>query len=264
MRLPRTLLDQPDDLDARLAWAEALEPDDPDLAAFIRAGVALARTTPDHPDAAKLERQARALYRARARDALYAPHQRWLTAPILHGGLIEGGCTDAAGFLAAAESRFSVLPLRHLVLTQARPVLRQLLDAPWLQRLRSLELPSAGLDDDDAATLAQAPALAHLAWLGLTDNAIGLQGLQVLAASPHLARLQRLDLSHNPAPDLDPEPLLDQGQVVGYLPNPTAQRLIRRFGERPWLHHDLRRDLSRTQLPAHPEDTLWDSPSPSA
>jgi uncharacterized protein (TIGR02996 family) len=235
MRLPSEILAHPDDLAARLAFADALQASDPDLAAFVRLGVQAARLAPEDPALIPLEQQTRRAYRGRAKEALYERHRSWLGAPILAGGLIEGGTVDAADFLANADAGFAEVPIRHLVLTSARPVLAAVLAAPWLGRLRSLELPSAGLDDADAARIADAAGLAGLAWLGLPDNAIGPVGVQALAASPHLAALQVLDLRLNPAPPLRREPLTDAGEGIGHLPNPYADALIARFGWRPWL-----------------------------
>lgn len=233
MTTMRDAIASPDDLDVRLRLADAIEGEDPDLAAFIRNGVALARLPP-HGSRARLERSQRVLYRKRARAALVDPLP-WLSAPWLHGGLVEGGTIDAADLMAHAEDRFSALPLRHLVLRDAAGRLPAILAAPWLSRLVSLELRAAKLDDQDALRIAESPAVAGLRWLGLADNAITTEGIEALAASAHLRSLQVLDLAGNPAPPVGREPISDDGQVIGYAPNGFAAALEERYGRRPWL-----------------------------
>jgi uncharacterized protein (TIGR02996 family) len=74
---------------------------------------------------------------------------------------------------------------------------RALATSPVLERLQGLVLRGAGLGDDGARALAEGrwPALRRLY---LAHNRIGDAGARALAASPHLAGLDRLELANNP------------------------------------------------------------------
>jgi uncharacterized protein (TIGR02996 family) len=93
---------------------------------------------------------------------------------------------------------------------------RHLADSPHLAGLRWLSLAQAGINDEALQALAAAPHLRPrvllLARSALdrggegaaappTRNAVGPAGLAALAASPVLAGLEELDLSHNPVGD---------------------------------------------------------------
>jgi uncharacterized protein (TIGR02996 family) len=66
---------------------------------------------------------------------------------------------------------------------------------PALQRLRELDLSWCALNDRHAEVLAQSPYLANLKRLDLSDNSdIGDQGARALIASPYLQRVEWLGL----------------------------------------------------------------------
>lgn len=230
------IVDAPEDLELRLRYADVVQAAQPELAAYIRHGVVLARMTPSLQDPAwrKAYRAEQRLYRT-ARADLLARVGDWLSMPVCHGGLVEGGRADAADFLAHAEERVAQLPLRHLTLTDAGGHLHALLAQGWLEQLDSLELPGAALTDADAALIAAAPDLSGLRWLGLADNGIGRDGVEAFAKSPYLRELQVLDLRNNPAPPLGREPRVDAGQVIGFERNPWAEELEATYGARPWI-----------------------------
>jgi uncharacterized protein (TIGR02996 family) len=66
-----------------------------------------------------------------------------------------------------------------------------------LTGLRDLDLSRAGIGDDGAAILAESPVLAELRRLALSGNRITEAGKRRLLASPHLKRIQALQLSEN-------------------------------------------------------------------
>lgn len=72
-----------------------------------------------------------------------------------------------------------------------------LLQAPWAQRLRSLDLTDNKIGDQGAWLLARAHGLRQLHTLNLRYNQITDAGVEALARSPHLGSLERLPLEGN-------------------------------------------------------------------
>lgn len=100
---------------------------------------------------------------------------------------------------------------------------------PGLPRLEVLELESCRLTDQTARTLAETPN--RLRRLDLRLNEI-CRGARALAESPHLARIERLDMRGNPLRE-DEDIWYDQGFPIGSTPpDPEALELRRRFGPR--------------------------------
>ncbi|MFK7984387.1 MAG: hypothetical protein AB8I08_00020 [Sandaracinaceae bacterium] len=238
---------RPTDLSVRLEVADLVEERAPSFAEFIRNGVALSGLALGDPARRERGRTERILLRQGVRKILIEPHADWIRGGHVHGGWLEGGTVDTAAFMREAESRFAVLPLLHLDLSDLGDRLDALLDAPWLPRLRSLALPGAALSDGDAKRMAGSPALRGIRYLGLGHSDIGLEGLEAFAASPHLGALQRLELGPD-APRHEREPWSDQGAVIGFDVCPTADRLERMYGSRPWLNRADEHPAFRTAL----------------
>jgi uncharacterized protein (TIGR02996 family) len=131
-------------------------------------------------------------------DAWRAPLANLCPECTFHRGLIGEVTLSADRFLEVAPALFAAAPIQHLNLTAPITWLSGLISTPYLARLVSLGLDGVGLADDDARALADAPGLRHLSWLGLSRNRIGRAGVEALAASRWLARLDVLDLSLNP------------------------------------------------------------------
>ena len=70
-----------------------------------------------------------------------------------------------------------------------------LLDAPWLPSLRDLRLKYTDLSDAGVTALARCAGLSRLRVLDLGQQPISAAGAESLAASPHLGRPLRLNLS---------------------------------------------------------------------
>jgi uncharacterized protein (TIGR02996 family) len=70
-------------------------------------------------------------------------------------------------------------------------------DGGGMPALETLDLPSSGLDDDDAETLARATAWTCLRDLDLYGNLIAERGVRVLASAPQFRRLECLNLENN-------------------------------------------------------------------
>lgn len=156
----------------------------------------------------------------------------------LRRGFVEHVTLPARDFLVKAETLFAAAPIRHLTVTDARPVLAMLLASPHLDRMRSLGLAGNGLDDQAIAALARSPHVRDLRWLDLSKNKITRAGLDELATSTELARLRFLLILHNPCTDPTPRPPIKDGWAD--WPDPSipelGRELIARHGRKPWLY----------------------------
>jgi uncharacterized protein (TIGR02996 family) len=180
----------------------------------------------------------------RRQRVLVQAHGRAWAAPLadliadhkFHRGLIGEVTLPLDRFLDVAPSLFAAAPIQHVNLTRPRTRLAELLRSPHLARLSSLALDRLDLDDNDATTIARAEALRTLRYLSLADNRIGRAGVEALAASPWLARLDVLDLSNNPC-DPVPRPAARDvdGRVTAVERPALANELVSRYGPRPWL-----------------------------
>lgn len=177
-------------------------------------------------------------------DELLKAHGRAWAAPLadliagykFHRGLIGEVTLPLDRFLDVAPTLFAAAPIQHVNLTQPRTRLAELLRSPHLARLSSLALASLGLDDGDARTIARADALRTLHYLSLAHNKIGEAGVEALAASPFLARLDVLDLTNNPCDPVPRPAARDLDGTVTAIERPAlANVLVSRYGERPWL-----------------------------
>jgi uncharacterized protein (TIGR02996 family) len=175
---------------------------------------------------------------------LLQAHGRTWAAPLadliagykFHRGLIGQVTLPLDRFLEVAPALFAAAPIQHVNLTGPRTRWLELLRSPHLARLSSLALEKLDLDDSDARTIAGAEALRTLRYLSLSKNRIGRDGVEALAASPWLARLDVLDLSNNPCNPV-PRPSgrdLD-GRVTAVARPALANELVSRYGPRPWL-----------------------------
>jgi uncharacterized protein (TIGR02996 family) len=179
----------------------------------------------------------------RQRDLLKAHGRAWaapladlITGHKFHRGLIGEVTLPLDRFLDVAPSLFAAAPIQHVDLTSPRTRFAELLRSPHLARLSSLALEGLGLDDDDAKAIARAEGLRTLHYLALGNNRIGCDGVEALAASPWLARLDVLDLSNNPCDPIPRPGGRDLDGSVTALHRPAlANELVSRYGERPWL-----------------------------
>ena len=183
----------------------------------------------------KLIRRERELIRAHGRTWA-APLADLIQSSKFHRGFIGEVTLPLDRFLDVAPTLFAAAPIQHLNLTLPRTRLAELLRSPHLGRLTSLALEDLGLTDEDARAIARAEGMRALRWLALGGNKIGRAGVEALAASPWLANLAVLDLTHNPC-DPIPKPAGrdHDGRVTFVERPPLASELESRHGARPWL-----------------------------
>jgi hypothetical protein len=235
MRRLEALLEQvlaaPDDEAPRAAYAVAVRRSDPDRAKLINVQLRIARALTTDQDRAHLT----------AGDLISAHGRRWAEPvhDLVEGwqffrGFVEVVRLDAARFLSVAPQLYRRAPVLHLDLTGVRPVAAELFGSPLLARIKSLELSGIrsenDLGDPEALTLAASPYLGRLEWLDLSNNRIGTDGLEALAASTGLPRLGYLRFDHNAVPDPTPR-FADEYDATSRV----GRELQDRYGPRDWL-----------------------------
>ena len=194
------ILDHPDDDTPRRVFADwLLDHQDPVLAArgeFIHAQCDLARLPQGSPRPPSLALREKQLLDAHGRE-WGSPYQRlgchcWE----YRRGFVEGVGMPAAAFLTQAAVLFRTGPVREVKLYGGEAVVAELASCAHLSRLLTLDLEKNDLGDADLEALASSPHIVGLTTLLLWSNRVGDEGLDALSRA-ELARLVRLDLSHN-------------------------------------------------------------------
>jgi uncharacterized protein (TIGR02996 family) len=242
-RLLRQVLAAPRDDGPRLAYADAVQGDDPERAEFIRLQVDESRLSRGEPDQL-LGYSDRAFRLRNERGAEWARGIRTLTTSWGYlRGFVGSVKMDATRFLATAPQLFRLAPVEHLHLTGVPAAAAGLFASPYLQRIQALSLPGRWernpqtnnveweqFGDTEASLLAASPHLAGLEWLDLTNNVIGPAGLEALAASANLPSLGYLGFSGNQTADPTPR---HADEYDGY--SREARELEGRYGHKDWL-----------------------------
>jgi uncharacterized protein (TIGR02996 family) len=198
--LLRSILDDPDDDDVRLIYADWLE-DQSDLAhrergEFVRSQIDLSRL-PDHDPR-------RVLLLQRGRELLARHEAEWVgemrglvRTGRFRRGFLERVEMSAEVFLKRGAEIFDLAPVREVHLRGARGRLQEIGSCPHLARLQGLDLQNNILLDDDMADLMHSPHLGQLRRLGMANNEITCEGLRTLFAGVEMPDLYSLDLHLN-------------------------------------------------------------------
>jgi uncharacterized protein (TIGR02996 family) len=193
----QAILEEPDNDDVRLIYADWLQEQGDPRGEFIHLQVRRARRPAGEPvPEAESKRE----------QQLREDHQReWVGE--LHGivarcdferGFVASVALTASRFLQHAERIFRLAPLvRHARLSDVTASLAALVDCPYLGRLASLDVERNNLRDRGVIALAGSAHVANLTVLKLGQNSIAVDGAEALARSPHLTRLTWLKLGLN-------------------------------------------------------------------
>lgn len=212
----------PEDLTARLVYADWLEEQGDPVAELIRIQCELAEIEPDP--------ERKPVLIERERELLEEYHDTWVI-PLqerfdamsvrISGGFVESLRVNADVFLQNADEIVGMLPgLTALNLGRSKRFIADLAHEPALQQLRNLDIRHARLDDSDISTLLASPYLTNLIELNLCGNNLTSIGAQRIADSEVLSNLQVLDLARNPIGD-DGLEVLGQSSSLN-----NARRLI--------------------------------------
>lgn len=237
--LHAALVAAPEDDAPRLAYAAAIEPEDPVRAEFIRLQIALARCRREdiNPDTLKLlPHYAYSPYiyegeQIRAHGASWSKNLTDLVPwVVFYRGFGELVKLDAQRFLDIAPELYRRAPILHLELLNVKPVAEALFNSPHLSRIVSLRLWKNSLEDAQAEMIARSPYLGRLEWLDLSDNQIGAAGFESLVASTTLPRLEYVGFTYNTLENPTPK-FCDDYDTTTLL----ADQLMAKYGHREWL-----------------------------
>ncbi|WP_353850392.1 TIGR02996 domain-containing protein [Solwaraspora sp. WMMA2065] len=239
------ILANPDDMDLRLRYADAIEPTDPDHAELIRAEIAcdlaVVAGTPVDPE---LSDRAAALSH-RLTPRLGAPVAGLVTNWLVRRGFAEFVKLPGADFLDRGAEIYRRVPVRHVWLTHVDPdLIGPIAASPLLARLTSLGLNNNPIGDDGLRTLLASPYLRQLRWLGLVNCGITPVGAELFAelAPRVLPDLRFVYFARNRA-KLVPygagfDAVGGQDPIDVYVPE-IAERITAEHGPLPWLDPDI-------------------------
>lgn len=175
---------------------------------------------------------------------LFRQHPEWTTTVLERAdgvhvgrGLVEGVTISLEAWIGRGREIVELAPILHLKLTNTRGRLGKLAADPMLAHIRSLDLESGDLQDDDVRALVASSHLARLRWLSLARNDIGTEGQAALAAATrHLPALRHVNLALNAAPDPTDEGAIDETGNVRWQARAEGLALEEHHGPLPWLH----------------------------
>lgn len=165
-------------------------------------------------------------------------------------GFIAGVTLPATLFLTHADQIFAEAPIVFVRLTLVKQAAAALFRSPALRKVRALSLSNVDLGDEEIRLLAQSEHLSNLWWLDLGFNRIGWSGVQSLAISERLPRLEFVSFNRNPADPRDTVGV-EGTSIVDVQRTPEGRDLesAATRGSLPWLH---RHTLSTLHYPPDP------------
>jgi uncharacterized protein (TIGR02996 family) len=185
-----------------------------------------------------------------AGELLQANRRAWLAElePFLDAGVIRDpvflrGFVEAIELvgdidLAILDELYRIAPILHLTIFGGPDAVRRLAASAALDRIVSLRVAGAQLDDDAFAALADSPHLGKLAYLDASANRLGVASLEAIAR--RLPNLGYLAWKGNACEDPTDVPRLIHGVVVESLPTDRGRELEAKFGRQAWLHSPSR------------------------
>lgn len=207
----------PDDDAPRLIFADWLEERGEPLAEFIRTQCALAGMTARNSEFRRLEAAARVFVQSNAFAELQALRDLGATDIRFQRGFVEHIRISAANFITRSDDLFEIAPIvRSVLIRRPGDLFAEVMNCRHLQRIEFLALRVNDLLASHARLLAGSPHVCNLRRLDLSGNLIGRNGLLALLVSPSLAKLEYLDLWNNGIGD-DGAAMLVESELAGRL-----------------------------------------------
>jgi uncharacterized protein (TIGR02996 family) len=201
--LLQAVLDAPDDDLPRLVFADWLDDhDESDRADFIRAQIELSRTPEDSPRFEQLRRQTNTQPRTMRQDRWLKEVPGWARHRAeFRRGFVEHVVCTAASFARRGARLFDNAPVRSVTLTAFSNQVGLVATVPYTSRLRALTLNAERYEERltpaEIQQLAASPHVANLEMLNLVGNWLGGPETERLTASTGFPSLHTLELGHN-------------------------------------------------------------------
>jgi uncharacterized protein (TIGR02996 family) len=237
----RLIAERPADDGPRLLYADWLaEHGDPDRADFIRMQCALAqlpRSDQRRPDLEAAELRLRATHA----DEWLGLEPGAVDRCTFRRGFPDEVSLSAESFLEHGSRLFATGPVRTVHLFEIGPRVGELAAAEALAGLTGLGLCGNGLGDDGVAVLVRSPYFGQLRELDLSFNLVTDAGVRDLATADTLPSLRVLGLSHNEligvlgAEALARSPHLQRLEALDLVSNDLDDTAVRWLVGRPGL-----------------------------
>lgn len=184
----------------RLLYADYLDesphPADRDRAEFIRLQLALARLPDDHPLRGELTERQNGLLLSHLGE--WTRHLEGLgTGFDFRRGLLHSATVTVGQLAARGEELFRKAPIRRLRVSDAGQAVTRLANLPVLNEVRELVLCAAGLGNGGLNVLLRSPHLGRVEVLDLSFNGLCDAGVGCLADCRSLPGLTALHLNDN-------------------------------------------------------------------
>jgi hypothetical protein len=170
--------------------------------------------------------------------------EEFVESPRFIRGFVDEVVVDARRYLDHGDEIFRRAPIRHLVLCEVGDLVTEIARDPRLAQLASLSLDNMyrkhPIGDAGLAAIAASPHLRNLRFLNVSNQGIGMAGLEALGASKTLPSLIDVNLTGNRFED----PIEHYGtdwasnriiHIDSTLP-PVGRELEAKYGDLPWLH----------------------------
>jgi uncharacterized protein (TIGR02996 family) len=203
----QAIIEDPDDNTPRLIFADWLEDhDQSERAGFIRAQIERQHLRASNPWEMPLDERERSLLR-RFAESWFAPPPGWKVGPniLVRRGFPETLNVDPKTLLECADDVFSRWPITRLLrpgLKGMPQLARALAEAPFLARIRDLDLYYLFLGREIMSILLSSAHLENLIRLHVGSNHLGDEGARELTHWPLLVGLHELDVSNNEITDI--------------------------------------------------------------
>jgi uncharacterized protein (TIGR02996 family) len=245
-RLYDAVLTAPHDDAPRFAMADHLDQIGDPWGAFIRAQLAVTRALrTGTQEVAHFKSEAQ---RLRQRNANGKAWKNGIDVLAEHSefnrGFVEHVMIGAQRYLEHVDELFQRAPIRFLILVDVDDRLAAVLEDHHLEQVVFLSICNQSskqrIGDAGLAAIAASPHLGHLKELHVSQQDIGMPGLEALCASQRLPSLIYVEFVGNRVPEPAEEFSEDwaSGRIVAEsirLP-PIGKELEAKYGSVPWLH----------------------------
>lgn len=231
----------------RERFADFIARSEPATAAFVRAQLDLARRRraaktrdPEIERAAWScgspgEAHVARAYTPVVRLLSTSPTPAWAVPPAYGRGFVEACEVDGGWFALRGSELTALAPILDVCVHRLPRDATEFFDSPALINLRSIRFAGPPLAETQVQVLSASPYLARLCFLDLSRMELPRAALDALLCSNSLPSLRYLRTIGNRFPDINPTSDEEDGQVFGEIESNFAAELCAIHGPKPWL-----------------------------